>query len=174
MAEEGTNLLTSGIGGCERGDLVRARLAELVLFVPEASPPAVIALPSAKKLSPLLAAIEEHRGTNLAMAEAVGDYVEAEASSDPDKAHLLDLADRASEVEAAVLNALVALAPASAGDAHPHGLLRRSVGRLRQGRLRDVAAPPARRDDGSRSHPSVRPRRPGQTLALADADAAAG
>ncbi|QRE72945.1 hypothetical protein [Methylobacterium aquaticum] len=58
VAEEGTNVLTSGIGGCERGDLVRARLAELVLFVPEASPPAVIALPSAKELSPLLAATE--------------------------------------------------------------------------------------------------------------------
>lgn len=114
VAEEGANLLTSGIGGCERDDLVRARLAELVLFVPDASPPAVIALPAPMGPSPLLAAIEEHRSANLAMAQAVGDYVEAEASSDPDEAHLLAVADRASEVEAAALNALIALAPASA------------------------------------------------------------
>jgi hypothetical protein len=114
VAEEGTNLLTSGIGGCERGDLVRARLAELVLFVPEFSPPAVIALPAPMGPSPLLAAIEEHRSANLAMAQAVRDYVEAAASNAPDEAHLLAVADSASEVEAAALNALVALAPASA------------------------------------------------------------
>ncbi|MEN3238911.1 hypothetical protein PUR29_36360 [Methylobacterium ajmalii] len=95
----------------------KALLAELILFVPEASPPAMIALPAPKGPSPLLAAIEDHRSANLAMAQAVRDYVEAEAAGSPDEPHLLAAADRAGDVEAAALNALVALAPADAKEA---------------------------------------------------------
>ncbi|TGD93744.1 hypothetical protein [Methylobacterium nonmethylotrophicum] len=112
MAEERDNLLTCGLGGCDLGDLVRARLAELVLLVPEASPPAVIALPACRP-SPLLAAIEDHRSANLAVSQAVRDYVEAQDNSAPDEPHLLAIADRASDVEVAALNALLALTPAN-------------------------------------------------------------
>lgn len=95
------------------------------LSAPVATPPAlalpapapVLALPAPKGPSPLLAAIEEHRSANLAMSQAVRDYVEAEAAGSPDEPHLLAAADRAGDVEAAALNALVALAPADAEEA---------------------------------------------------------
>lgn len=114
VEEEGANLLTAGLGGCDLGDLIRARLAELILFVPEASPPAVIALPAPRGPSPLLAAIEDHRSANLALSQAVRDYVQAEADSAPDERLMLAIADRASDEEVKALNALLALTPANA------------------------------------------------------------
>lgn len=114
IEEEAANLLTCGLGGCDLGDLIRARLAELVMFVPEASPPAVIALPAPRGPSLLLAAIETHRSANLAVNQAVADYVRAEEDSAPDEALMLAIADRAAEEEVAALNALLALTPADA------------------------------------------------------------
>ncbi|MCF4123831.1 hypothetical protein [Methylobacterium sp. SyP6R] len=116
VEEEGTNLLTCGLGGCDLGDLIRARLAELVMFVPEASPPAVIALPAPRGPSPLLAAIEDHRSANLAVSQAVRDYVRAEKDSAPDERLMLAIADRAGDEEVAALNALLALTPANAAE----------------------------------------------------------
>ena len=114
VAEEKDNLLTAGLGGCHLGAQLGARLAELVLFVPEASPPAVIALPAPRGPSALLAAIETHRSANLAVTQAVRDYVQAEADSAPDDRLTLAIADRASDEEVAALNALLALTPADA------------------------------------------------------------
>ncbi|OAS20795.1 hypothetical protein A5481_22135 [Methylobacterium platani] len=114
VEEEAANLLTCGLGGCDLGDLIRARLAELVLFVPEASPPTVIALPAPRGPSPILAAIEAHRSANLAVNQAVRDYVQAEEDSAPDERLMLAIADRASDEEAATLNALLTLTPAGA------------------------------------------------------------
>ncbi|TNC06548.1 hypothetical protein FF100_34435 [Methylobacterium terricola] len=114
IEEESANLLTCGLGGCDLGDLIRTRLAELVLFVPEASPPAVIALPAPRGPSTLLAAIETHRSANLAVNQAVADYVRAEEDSAPDEPLMLAIADRAAEEEVAALNALLALTPADA------------------------------------------------------------
>ncbi len=82
------------------------------------APAPVLALPAPKEPSPLLAAIEEHRSANLPMSQAVRDYVEAEACGSPDEPHLLAAADRAGDIEAAALNALTALAPANADEAH--------------------------------------------------------
>lgn len=82
-----------------------------------ASPIPVLALPAPKGPSPLLAAIEGHRSANLAMSQAVRDYVEAEATGAPDERHLLAAADRAGDVEAKAFNALMALAPADAEEA---------------------------------------------------------
>ncbi|TNC16418.1 hypothetical protein FF100_04005 [Methylobacterium terricola] len=114
VAEERDNLLTAGLGGCHLGAQLKARLAELVMFVPEASPPAVIALPAPRGPSPLVAAIEAHRSANLAVNQAVADYVKAEEDSAPDEPLLLAIADRAAEEEVAALNALLALTPAGA------------------------------------------------------------
>ncbi|GJD66594.1 hypothetical protein [Methylobacterium frigidaeris] len=114
VAEEADNLLTAGLGGCHLGAQLKARLAELVMFVPEASPPAVIALPAPRGPSPLLAAIEAHRSANLAATQAVRDYVRAEEDSAPDEALMLALADRAGDEEVAALNALLVLTPADA------------------------------------------------------------
>ena len=114
VQEEAANLLTCGLGGCDLGDLIRARLAELVLFLPEASPPAVIALPAPRGPSPLLAAIEAHRSANLAVNQAVADYVKAEEDSAPDEALMLAIADRAAEEEVAALNTLLAITPVNA------------------------------------------------------------
>jgi len=114
VAEEADNLLTAGLGGCHLGAQLAARLAELVMFVPEASPPAVIALPAPRGPSPLLAAIETHRSANLAVNQAVRDYVRAEEDSAPDERLTLAIADRASDEEVAALNALLALTPANA------------------------------------------------------------
>lgn len=114
VAEEADNLLTAGLGGCHLGAQLSARLAELVLFVPEAPPPAVIALPAPRGPSPLLAAIEDHRSANLAVSQAVRDYVQADADSAPDELLLLAIADSASDEEVATLNALLALTPANA------------------------------------------------------------
>ncbi|WP_125901154.1 hypothetical protein [Methylobacterium indicum] len=112
VAEEADNLLTAGLGGCHLGAQLAARLAELILFVPEASPPSVIALPAPRGPSPLLAALETHRSANLAVNQAVADYVKAEEDSAPDEALTLAIADRAAEEEVAALNALLALTPA--------------------------------------------------------------
>ncbi|AWN47549.1 hypothetical protein DK419_15560 [Methylobacterium terrae] len=114
VAEEVDNLLTAGLGGCHLGSQLKARLAELVMFVPEASPPAVIALPAPRGPSPLLAAIETYRSANLAVTQAVADYVRAEQDSAPDEPLMLAIADRASDEEVAALNALLALTPANA------------------------------------------------------------
>lgn len=117
VEEEKDNLLTAGLGGCHLGAQLSARLSELVMFLgmaPAVTPAPMLALPAPRRSSPLLAAIEDHRSANLAMSQAVRDYVKAEADSDPDEAHLLAVADRASDVEAAALNALAALTPANA------------------------------------------------------------
>ncbi|KMO32904.1 hypothetical protein [Methylobacterium aquaticum] len=89
--------------------------AEPVLYLPAPGP--VLALSAPKGSSRLLAAIEAHRSANLALNQAVRDYVQAEEDSAPDEALMLAVADRASDEEAAALNALVALTPASTEEA---------------------------------------------------------
>ncbi len=74
----------------------------------------MIALPAPRGPSPLPAAIETHRSANLAVNQAVADYVKAEENSAPDEAMTLAIADRAAEEEVAALNALLALTPADA------------------------------------------------------------
>lgn len=81
------------LGGRHLGAQLKARLAELCLFLPTTLPPAVIALPAPKGPSLLPAAIDEHCSADLAMSQAVPNCVEAEASSAPDEAHLLAAGD---------------------------------------------------------------------------------
>lgn len=76
------------------------------------APLPLLALPAPRGPSPLLAAIETHRSANLAVTQAVADYVRAEEDSAPDERLMLAIADRASDEEAAALNALLALTPA--------------------------------------------------------------
>ncbi|MBK3400055.1 hypothetical protein [Methylobacterium ajmalii] len=84
-----------------------------ILALP-APPTAVLTLPAPCRPSPLLTAIEDHRSANLAVNQAVRDYVQAEADSAPDERLLLAIADRAGDQEVAALNALLALTPANA------------------------------------------------------------
>ncbi len=117
VEEEKDNLLTAGLGGCHLGAQLNARLSELVMFPRHG--PGRDTSPNARPagsapFEPAPAAIEDHRSANLAMSQAVRDYVKAEADSDPDETHLLAAADRASDVEASTLNALAALTPANA------------------------------------------------------------
>lgn len=114
IGEEADNLLTAGLGGCHLGSQLRARLAELNLFL--GLTPSIIVLPAPRGPSPLLAAIEEHRSANLALTQATADFVQAEEDGDPAEPMLLAAADRASDAEVAALNALTALTPADAGE----------------------------------------------------------
>ncbi len=78
VEEEKDNLLTAGLGGCHLGAQLNARLSELVMFIgmaPAVTPAPMLALPAPRRSSPLRAAIEDHRSANLAMSQAVRDYV---------------------------------------------------------------------------------------------------
>ncbi|BCM88125.1 hypothetical protein [Methylobacterium indicum] len=86
-----------------------------VLALP-APPAAVLALPAPKRPSPLLAAIEDHRSANLAVNQAVRDFVQAEEDGAPDEPLMLAIADRASDEEVKALNALLTLTPANAAE----------------------------------------------------------
>ncbi|SFV14482.1 hypothetical protein SAMN02799631_05880 [Methylobacterium sp. 174MFSha1.1] len=88
---------------------------ETAPIIPLPAPPAaVLALPAPKGQNPLLAAIEDHRSANLAVNQAVRDYVQAEEDRAPDERLLLAIADRAGDKEVAALNALLALTPSNA------------------------------------------------------------
>ena len=89
-----------------------AKSASTAPFLALPAPPPMLALPAPKRPSPLLAAIEDHRSANLAVNQAVRDYVQAEEDGAPDEALMLAIADRASDEEARALNALLALTPA--------------------------------------------------------------
>lgn len=93
-------------------ETLSAKAAAPVLALPP--PPPVLALPAPRGPSPLLTAIEAHRSVNLAVNQAVRDYVQAEEDGAPDELLMLAIADRAAEEEVAALNALLALTPASA------------------------------------------------------------
>lgn len=79
------------------------------LHTVEVAPAPMLALPAPSRPSPLLAAIEAHRSANLAVEQAVRDYVEAANNGDPAERMLLAIASRASDVEAAAFNALMAV-----------------------------------------------------------------
>lgn len=99
----------------------RALAAGAALFVPagtpeaaplhtvEAAPVPMLALAAPRRPSPLLAAIEEHRSANLAVMQAVRDYVQAREDSAPDERLMLAIASRASDEEAAAFDALMAV-----------------------------------------------------------------
>ncbi|UHC20458.1 hypothetical protein LRS73_35595 (plasmid) [Methylobacterium currus] len=74
-----------------------------------AAPVPMLTLPAPSRPSPLLAAIEDHRSANLAVEQAVRDYVQACEDGAPDERLMLAIASRASDVEAAAFKALMAV-----------------------------------------------------------------
>ncbi|AWB26181.1 hypothetical protein DA075_35510 (plasmid) [Methylobacterium currus] len=87
------------------------------LHTVEVAPMPMLALPAPRRPSPLLAAIEEHRSANLAVMQAVRDYVQAREDSAPDERLMLAIASRASDEEAAAFDALMAVTLTSDEDA---------------------------------------------------------
>lgn len=79
------------------------------LHTVEVAPAPMLALPAPNRPSPLLAAIEDHRSANLAVEQAVRDYVRACEDGAPDERLMLAIASHASDVEAAAFNALMAV-----------------------------------------------------------------
>ncbi|WP_157080563.1 hypothetical protein [Methylobacterium variabile] len=92
-----------------------ALLAAPVAKAAAAAP--VLALPAPRLRNPLLSAIEDHRSALTTVMQATDDFVRAEEDSAPDEALMLAIADRAADEETAALAALLALTPATIGEA---------------------------------------------------------